>query len=342
MDPRVTTPNLELPEVPVAIATASDELNEGFLRLDAIVQLAVISKELLAPPSVALQGARYIVAVPGSGEWLNWGKSVAFRGPDGWHRYIPRPGWTARVLDEAAFYVYDGTAWVLEEDETGGGGGDGDENPFDAPPPIPDPQDDEFDDEVFDTAKWTWFNQGGATVAEDSSTHEHMILSGPGGTENYRLLYQPTSGPTWKYRCKMFGVMASTNFAHAGLLLRESTSGRMIAIGPIFASAQGIYAQKMNSATSYAGTAYTAASSHQKYFYLEVEFDGTSLFFRYLGGDAAEQWNPFPSGVPAFTLMLTEGPASFLTAVPDQVGIFVDSNNGQPVEAYVDWFRKIA
>ena len=108
------TPNLQLPEVPVAIASASDEINEGFRTLDAIVQLAVLDKDLTSPPYNSIQGDRYIVAETAVGAWANWGKSVAFLAPDGWRRYVPRPGWRARVLDEEAWYLYSGTEWQPE------------------------------------------------------------------------------------------------------------------------------------------------------------------------------------------------------------------------------------
>lgn len=115
----MTTPNLQLPEVPEAIEGASDEINAGFLRLDAIVQLAVISQALTIPPLAPLQGDRYIVPVGALGVWLTRARSIAFRIPTGWIYIQPRPGWRARVLDEDADYLYDGTAWVLDP---GGGG----------------------------------------------------------------------------------------------------------------------------------------------------------------------------------------------------------------------------
>lgn len=119
----MTTPNLQLPEVPEAIQEASDEINAGFRTLDAIVQLAVKDKDLVAPPGDAVQGDRFIVPPSATAAWTGWERSVAFRGPSGWMRFIPRPGWRARVLDEDAWYLYDGTEWIFdggtEEPSTG-------------------------------------------------------------------------------------------------------------------------------------------------------------------------------------------------------------------------------
>jgi hypothetical protein len=116
----VKTPNLQLPEVPKAIYSASDEINAGFRMLDAIVHLAVIDKDLNSPPNDAEQGDRYIVPVGAIGDWTGWDRSVAVRLASSWRRIVPRPGWRARVLDESAWYLYTGTEW---EPEVSGGSG---------------------------------------------------------------------------------------------------------------------------------------------------------------------------------------------------------------------------
>lgn len=108
----MTTPNLELPEVPEAILGASDEINEGFWALDVVVQLSVIDKDLPIPPVDAPQGSRYIVPVGGTGPWALWDRAVAYLSPQGWRAYRPRFGWKAYVQDEQKDYLYDGTAWV--------------------------------------------------------------------------------------------------------------------------------------------------------------------------------------------------------------------------------------
>lgn len=108
----MTTPNLQLPEVPQAILDAADEINAGFQELDAIVQLAVIDKDLNVPPSNPVQGDRYIVADGAIGAWTGRSRHVASYLPGGWRFYVPRPGWRARVLDEGTDYVYSNTEWV--------------------------------------------------------------------------------------------------------------------------------------------------------------------------------------------------------------------------------------
>lgn len=121
----MTTPNLELPEVPQAILGASDEINAGFKKLDVIVQLAVIDKDLTAPPDSVVQGAKYIVASPATGDWTGREGRIAYMTPSGWSFSTPREGWFAWVSDEEALYWYQQSTsqWVLYEPNGGGGGG---------------------------------------------------------------------------------------------------------------------------------------------------------------------------------------------------------------------------
>lgn len=116
----MTTPNLELPEVPLAILTAADELNAGLFRTDAVLQLAVVSRIVTAPPSSAVQGQRWIIPPAATGAWLGRTNHVAYRAPDGWRIYVPRPGWLAWSIADGKFYVFAENVW--NEFESGGGG----------------------------------------------------------------------------------------------------------------------------------------------------------------------------------------------------------------------------
>lgn len=112
----MTTPNLMLTEVPEAILTSSDELNESFWAIDAILQLSVISR-VTSLPTTATQGDRYIVP---SGSRAN---HIAYMTPSGWRYFVPRRGWIADVADEDLSLKFNGTQWV-EWGNGGGGGGD--------------------------------------------------------------------------------------------------------------------------------------------------------------------------------------------------------------------------
>lgn len=104
----MTTPNLQLPEVPVAILDSSDELNDGFWALDAVVQLTVQDRThtVVTLPTAATQGTRYLIASgPRAGH-------IAYRSPNGWAYYVPRPGWLAWSLEDEALFVFRSGAWT--------------------------------------------------------------------------------------------------------------------------------------------------------------------------------------------------------------------------------------
>lgn len=107
----MTTPNLMLPEVPKAIRNASTAINAGFLTVDAVLQLAVISRTVTAPPWDAVQGDRYIIPAGATGEWQNRANQIAFRGPKGWSFHVPRPGWLAWSQADRRLFVYLNSTW---------------------------------------------------------------------------------------------------------------------------------------------------------------------------------------------------------------------------------------
>lgn len=218
--------------------------------------------------------------------------------------------------------------------------------PYDDPPVSPNAMDDEFDDNSFDTTKWTWGNQGGATITESAAEFGHALLNTPGNSgDQYRLLYQTLPAAPWRFRCKMIGRMTLANFAHSGLFVRNSANGRLYAFGPLYASGQGMYIQAMTSVSAYSSTPYAlGGQTFDTYWWLDIEHNGTNLIFRHARLSSLTAWSPFSFGQPTapFTTALTVAPATFLLATPDQIGFQGDSNNSNSVQTYMDWFRRIS
>lgn len=110
------TANLELTEVqdqdvgPGAAAS----FNNSYDRLDALVQLAVLSASTNAPPIGARQGDRYIVpvGVVGGNAWSLQPRRVAYFSSTGWVFSTPRPGWEAYVQDVDRTYLFKATDWA--------------------------------------------------------------------------------------------------------------------------------------------------------------------------------------------------------------------------------------
>jgi Protein of unknown function (DUF2793) len=107
------TPNLALPYLAPAQAQKHVTVNESLRKLDALVQIAVLDRDLAAPPGSAENGARYIVAVGASGAWAGREQSIAASQDGAWFFHAPRAGWVAWVKDESLAVVWDGAAWAL-------------------------------------------------------------------------------------------------------------------------------------------------------------------------------------------------------------------------------------
>ncbi len=123
--PNDLTPNLGLPYIAAAQAQKHVTHNEAIRRLDALVQLSVLDRDLTSAPASPANGQRYIVGASPTGDWAGQpGKIAAFQ--DGaWEFLAPFEGWVAWVADENALLSYDGTAWTA----VGGGGGAASVNP---------------------------------------------------------------------------------------------------------------------------------------------------------------------------------------------------------------------
>ncbi len=107
------TSNLSLPFIVAAQAQKHVTHNEALRALDALVQLAVLDRDLAAPPGSPDEGARYIVGESPTGAWAGHAGSIAAFQDGAWAFYAPEEGWRAWVADEARLYVWIASAWAL-------------------------------------------------------------------------------------------------------------------------------------------------------------------------------------------------------------------------------------
>jgi len=106
------TENLNLPVVAASQAQKHVTVNDSLYALDAIVQLAVIDKDLTSPPGSPTVGDRYIVGSSATGDWAGEDGNIAAYQNSAWEFYTPQEGWFAYAKDEAIVYKYDGSNWV--------------------------------------------------------------------------------------------------------------------------------------------------------------------------------------------------------------------------------------
>jgi hypothetical protein len=108
--------NLALPFLQQAQAQKHITVNESLLRLDALVQLAVVSAALNTEPSTPDDGALYILPAGKTGAaWDAMANGALAYYRDGvWEEITPKSGWRAFVRDAPQFYAYDGASWRAE------------------------------------------------------------------------------------------------------------------------------------------------------------------------------------------------------------------------------------
>lgn len=114
-----TSSNLQLPYLAPAQAQKHVTVNEALRRLDALVQLAVVSATTTAQPASPGDGDVYILPAGKTG--AAWGAmanhALAYWRDGAWEQITPREGWLAYARDVDQLLAFTGTAWTA----TGGG-----------------------------------------------------------------------------------------------------------------------------------------------------------------------------------------------------------------------------
>jgi hypothetical protein len=106
-----TSPNLALPYLLANQAQKHVTVNEALRRLDALVQLSVLSANLTAPPTSPADGDRYIVPAGATGAWAGADTSLAAWQDGVWEIYPAAVGWSAWVADEHRMAVFASGIW---------------------------------------------------------------------------------------------------------------------------------------------------------------------------------------------------------------------------------------
>lgn len=109
------TSNLQLPYLAVGQAQKHVTVNQSLRRLDAILQLSVVSATTPAEPASPTDGDVYIVPAGKSGtHWstfANW--SLGYYRDGAWEPVAPREGWLAFAKDTGQLLVFAGGAWSI-------------------------------------------------------------------------------------------------------------------------------------------------------------------------------------------------------------------------------------
>lgn len=104
--------NLSLPYIQSSQAQKHVTHNDGMRRLDALVQLSVLSATETSPPASPTDGQRYIVPAAATGDWAGQTGHIATYQENAWAFYSAQNGWQSWVEDVAKQYVFDGSTWA--------------------------------------------------------------------------------------------------------------------------------------------------------------------------------------------------------------------------------------
>lgn len=117
------TPRLSLPAIEAAQAQKHVTHNEALALLDVLVQLAVESRTLTAPPGSPAEGDCYMPAAGASGAWSGWDLQLAAFIGGGWTRIVPKRGMKAWVKAERLAVTFEDDVWRSGVALTAHGGG---------------------------------------------------------------------------------------------------------------------------------------------------------------------------------------------------------------------------
>ena len=205
------------------------------------------------------------------------------------------------------------------------GAGAGTVNGFEWPnaviPGSPSAQDDEFNDNAID-GKWSWVNQGSASIVEERSCCTVLTVPAAAG-DSLALRLQTAPTPPFTVTAEVSWDADGQNYEMAGLFVRASNTGHIVDVhldgrGGTF----GVRATGWNSPTSFAGDAATAANTpSQLYAHICLRIAVTSTDWTATYSTDCYQYRP---------VFLTEARSSFIEAaggVIDGIGFYGNRNN---------------
>lgn len=108
------TNNLSLTLVETAQAQKEVTVNQALARIDGVMNMCVLDRDLAAPPGSPAAGDAYIVGPSATGAWAGKDGQVAWF-DQVWRFLVPKKGFRVLVADEWMFYLHDGTGWRYEE-----------------------------------------------------------------------------------------------------------------------------------------------------------------------------------------------------------------------------------
>jgi hypothetical protein len=239
-----------------------------------------------------------------------------------------------------------------------GGGGGGGSNPYNVTPDthasgIPSfLGNDEFEGATLDTtgSRFTgalaWTKRNFTGVASATLEEGALFLKGDtviSANENYITQTASVAG-TWTYETKLL-MLNGTVTAHnssCGLVMGNSANGHLLKFGFYWNGVGNVplLVQQLSSPTVVTGNPYIANSVPAKswlsniteWVYIRAQYDGTNLKY-YIS----------EIGYPdSFVFLYQETPGTSLGAVPNWIGLTINSDTGTSATLIAEYFRQVA
>lgn len=106
------TNKLELPLLASGQAQKHVTVNEGFARLDALVQLSLETLNATVPPALPAEGDAHGIGSGATGDWAGQDGKLALFQNGGWIFLTPMPGWQGWSKQSGTRVQYAGADWV--------------------------------------------------------------------------------------------------------------------------------------------------------------------------------------------------------------------------------------
>lgn len=206
----------------------------------------------------------------------------------------------------------------------------------DTPPSSPNAMDDEFDDAATlpggGSAKWTWSNQGTASVALAPNGKGAVVTYPTVGsvTNNLRSLYQTCPAAPWRFEAKVtMHTLLNTNYFACGIVAIQSSTGRHNLFGLTFDGSSKMYMSSWTNATTFASEDASIPWTKLDGIYLRFEDNGTNFICSH-SYDYTTWWTVFNASN-----------TFYLTGAADRIGI--GSNNANASVSLFNafhWFRR--
>jgi len=199
-------------------------------------------------------------------------------------------------------------------------------------PTNPHPWDDEFDNDGVLDGKWTAVNYNGANTVERIGDSRYCLADIARNTRLMGIEQALGSPGKFKIRCKVETEMGTADYNGFGIGFKNAGNGRYVWFGVLHHSSHGYMSPcviRCSDALTYVSEADSDCWVINNRFYLEVEYDGTSLLCKI----STSGYN--------FATVLTEAVgAGYLAAAPTHFGPMVH-HYGIYLMASWDWIRCI-